>query len=82
MSILTIAAIVLILVALGFVAAGAVNLYADDPRAKSVQLGLLLVALILVGVAYVEVGIAAAAILFALVVIGQLLFALRKRGTA
>ena len=82
MSIVTIAALVLILVALGFVATGAVNLYSDDPRGKSVQLGLLLLSLLLVGVAYEVVGIGAAALLFALVVIAQLLYALRKRGAA
>jgi len=82
MSIVTIAALVLILLALGFVAMGAVNLYSDDPRGKGIQLGLLLVSLFVVGVAYVEVGIGAAALLFALVVIAQLLYVLRRRGPA
>ena len=82
MSIITIAALILILIALGFVATGALNLYSADPRGKGIQLGLLLVSLVLVGVAYVEVGIGAAALLFALVVIAQLLYTLRKRGTA
>ena len=82
MSIITIAALILILLALGFVAMGAVNLYSDDPRGKGIQLGLLLVSLVLVGVAYAEVGIAAAALLFALVVVAQLLYVLRRRGAA
>jgi hypothetical protein len=80
MSVITIAALILILIALGFVATGALNLYSADPRGTGIQLGLLLVSLILVGVAYEEVGIGAAAVLFALVVIAQLLYTLRKRG--
>jgi hypothetical protein len=82
MSIVTIVAVVLIVLALGFVAMAAVNLYSDDPRGKGVQLGMLLVSLILVGVAYETVGTAAAAFLFAFVVIAQLLYVLRKRGAA
>jgi hypothetical protein len=82
MSVITIAALILILLALGFVAMGAVNLYSDDPRGKGMQLGLLLVSLVLVGVAYVEVGIGAAVLLFAIVVVAQLLYVLRRRGTA
>ena len=82
MSIITIAALILILLALGFVAMGAVNLYSDDPRGKGIQLGLLLVSLVLVGVAYAEVGTGAAALLFALVVVAQLLYVLRRRGAA
>jgi len=75
-------ALILILLALGFVAMGAVNLYSDDPRGKGIQLGLLLVSLVVVGVAYAEVGIGAAALLFALVVVAQLLYVLRRRGAA
>lgn len=82
MSIVTLAALILILLALGFVAMGAVNLYSDDPRGKSMQLGLFLVSLLIVGVAYAEVGIGAAALLFALVVVAQLLYVLRRRGAA
>jgi hypothetical protein len=82
MSIVTIVALILILLALGFVAMGAVNLYSDDPRGKGIQLGLLLVSLVVVGVAYAEVGIGAAALLFALVVVAQLLYVLRRRGAA
>lgn len=82
MSIVTLAALILILLALGFVAMGAVNLYSDDPRGKSMQLGLFLVSLLIVGVAYAEVGIGAAALLFALVVVAQLLYILRRRGAA
>jgi hypothetical protein len=82
MSIITIAALILILLALGFVAMGAVNLYSDDPRGKGIQLGLLLVSLVVVGVAYAELGIGAAALLFALVVVAQLLYVLRRRGAA
>ena len=82
MSIVTIVALILILLALGFVAMGAVNLYSDDPRGKGIQLGLLLVSLVVVGVAYAELGIGAAALLFALVVVAQLLYVLRRRGAA
>ena len=82
MSIVTIAALILILIALGVVATGALNLYSEDPRAKGIQLGLLLVALILVGVAYEEVGLGAAVVLFVLVVLAQLLYSLRRRGAA
>jgi hypothetical protein len=82
MSIVTIALLVLIVLALAFVAAGAVNLYSADPRARGIQLGLLAVALLLVGVAYEEAGIAWAVILLVVVVVAELLNVLRKRGTA
>jgi hypothetical protein len=82
MSVVTIAALVLILFALGFVAMGALNLYSADPRAKGIQLGVLLAGLVLVVVAYEEIGTGAAAFLLAVVVIAQLLYTLRKRGPA
>jgi hypothetical protein len=82
MSIVTLVAVVLIVLALAFVATGAVNLYSDDPRSKAVQVGVFAVSLILVWVAYEEVGIGSAALLLALVVIAQLLYTLRKRGAA
>ena len=80
MSILTIAVVVVILVAIGLIAAGALNLYAADPRARGVQLAMGLIALFLVGLAYVEVGAALAAVLFVVVLIAGLLSVLRKRG--
>jgi hypothetical protein len=79
MSIVTILAAVLILVALGLVAMGALNLYSADPRAKGVQLGLFAVALILVGVAFAVAGVAWGAALFVFVVVAQLLLVLRRR---
>jgi hypothetical protein len=82
MEILTLLMILLILVALGFVAMGALNLYSADPRAKGVQLGLFVVGLILVVVAYAEIGTAAAAFLLVLLVVAQLLYALSKRSAA
>ena len=61
MSIVTILAAVLILLALGFVLTGALNLYSSNPRAKGAQLGLFAGALVLVGVAFVVAGAAWAA---------------------
>jgi hypothetical protein len=80
MAILTIALVVLIVLALGSVAMGALNLYAADPRARGVQLGIFLVALILIAAVYEEIGAAWAAFLFVLAVIGELLVVLRRRG--
>jgi hypothetical protein len=82
MSVVTILAVVLILLALGFVVTGALNLYSADPAAKGVQLGLFAVALVFVGVAFAVLGAAWAVALFVLVVVAQLLFVLRRRSTA
>ena len=79
MSLITILAVVLILLALGFVATGALNLYSADPRAKGVQLGLFAVALVFVGVAFAVAGAAWGAALFVFVVVAQLLLVLRRR---
>jgi hypothetical protein len=81
MNLLVIAVIVVILLALGFVAMGALNLYAAEPRARGIQLGLFALALVVVGIVYAEVGIGLAAALFVAVVLAQLLFVLRKRTT-
>jgi hypothetical protein len=82
MNVLIIAMIVLIVIALGFVATGALNLYSENPRGHGVRLGLIAVALVLIGVVYEEVGIALAAFLFVVLVVGQLLWALNRRGPA
>ena len=79
MSIVTILAAIIILLALGLVVMGALNLYSANPRAKGAQLGLFAVALVLVGVAFAVAGAAWAVALFVLVVVAQLLFILRGR---
>jgi hypothetical protein len=80
MSIVTIALLVLIVLAIGLVATGAVNLYASNPRSRAFQIVIAGVVLILIGGVYQEAGAAWAAFLFALAVIVELLVVLRKRG--
>ena len=82
MSVVTILAAILILVALALVATGAPNLYSANPGGKGVQLGLFALALVLVGVAFAFAGAAWAVALFVLVAVAQLLFVLRGRSTA
>jgi hypothetical protein len=82
MSIVTILAAVLILLALAFVVTAALNLYSSNPRGAGAQLGVFAVALVLVGVAFAVLGAAWGVALFVFVVVAQLLFVLRRRSTA
>jgi hypothetical protein len=78
----TIVALILIVVAFGLVAMGALNLYSADPRAKAIQLGLFMLGLFLVVVAYEEIGTVAAVFLFVALVVGQLLYMISRRSAA
>ena len=75
MSIVTIALVALIVLAVGLVAIGAVNLYASDPRSRAVQVVVLVIAVV-----YEAAGVVWAVGLFLVALIAQLLLVLRKRG--
>jgi hypothetical protein len=81
MSIETVALLVLIVLALGLVATGAVNLYAANPRSRGLQLVTLLVVLVVIVAAYEAGGALWAALLLALALAAETVhIVLKKRG--
>jgi hypothetical protein len=82
MSIVTLALVVLIVLAVCLVATGAVNLYASEPRSRAVQVALAGAVVIVIAAVYEAVGVVWAVVLFLVALIVQLLLVLRKRGTA
>ena len=82
MSIVTIALVALIVLAVGFVATGAVNLYASNPRSRAVQVALAGAVVVIIAAVYEATGVVWAVVLFLVALIAQLLFVLRKRGPA
>ena len=80
MSIVTLALVVLIVLAVGLVAIGAVNLYATDPRSRAVQVVLAGGVVLMIAVVYEAVGVVWAVALFLFALIAQLLLVLRNRG--
>jgi len=80
MSIVTLALVVLIVLAVGLVAIGAVNLYATDPRSRAVQVVLAGGVVLVIAVVYEAVGVVWAVALFLFALIAQLLLVLRNRG--
>jgi hypothetical protein len=80
MSIVTLALVLLIVLAVGLVATGAVNLYATDPRSRTVQVVLAGAVVLVIAVVYEAAGVVWAVVLFLVALITQLLLVLRKRG--
>jgi len=82
MSIVTLALVVLIVLAVGLVATGAVNLYASNPRSRAVQFALAGAVVVVIAAVYEAAGVVWAVVLFLVALVVQLLLVLRKRGTA
>ena len=82
MSIVTLALVVLIVLAVGLVATGAVNLYASDPRSRAVQFALAGAVVVVIAAVYEAAGVVWGVVLFLVALVVQLLLVLRKRGTA
>ena len=80
MSIVTLALVALIVLAVGLVAIGAVNLYASDPRSRAVQVVLAGAVVLVIAVVYEAAGVVWAVVLFLVALIAQLLLVLRNRG--